>query len=223
MWSKKNKASKHIKNTKKDKPKGLSNMTQAELESLDPAEVDSLLESTPLLSNTSPEARLHSGHNTEQEDVNHSSDLEPQDVNKCKSIKQKLDKLLKVMGEMKTLMSTLQVDMTDLKTLKQEVHDLKESLQFHEDTISEMQVHEKEMKTELMFLCKVVANRDQMIAQLNTKLLEQQQRSMQKNLIISGLLENEKETDAELANLVDDFFQNILHVDYILLMKLHTG
>ena len=159
---------------KKGKPKDLNNMTHAELESLDPAEVDSLLESTPLLSNTSPEVRLHSGHNTGQGDVNHSSDLEPQDVNKCKSVKQKLDKLLKVMGEMKSLMSTFQADLTDLQTLKQEVHDLKESLQFHEGTVSEMQVPEKEMKTELMFLCKVVANQDQMIAQLNTKLLEQQ-------------------------------------------------
>ena len=37
---------------------------------------------------------------------------------------------------------------------------------------------------------------------------------MQKNLIISGLLENEKETDAELENMVDDFFQNVLHMDY---------
>ena len=77
-----------------------------------------------------------------------------------------------------------------------------------------MQVCEKEMKAELMFLCKVVANQDQMIVQLNTKLLEQQQRSIQKNLIISGLLENEKETDAELENLVDDFIQNILHMEY---------
>ena len=61
-------------------------MTQAGLESLDLAKVDSLLECTPLLSNTSPEVRLHSGHNTRHRDVNHSSDLEPQDVNKCKSI-----------------------------------------------------------------------------------------------------------------------------------------
>ena len=76
------------------------------------------------------------------------------------------------MGEMKTLMSTLQADMTDLKTLKQEVHDFKESLQFHEGTVGEMQACEKEIKTELTFLCKVVANQDQMIAQLNTKLLE---------------------------------------------------
>ena len=52
-----------------------------------------------------------------------------------------------------------------------------------------------------------------MIAQLNTKLLEQQWRLMQKNLIISGLLENEKETDAELENLVNDFIQNILHME----------
>ena len=102
--------------------------------------------------------RPHSGHNTRQGDVNHSSHLEPQDVNKCKSIEQKLDKLLKVMGEMKTSMSTLQADMTDLKTLKQEVHDLKESLQFHEVTVGEVQVCEKEMKTELTFLHKVVAN-----------------------------------------------------------------
>ena len=114
----KNTASKHIQNIKKDKLKDLSNMTQAELAPLDPAEVDSLLESTPLLSSTSPEARPCSGHNTRQGDVNHSSDLEPQVVNKCKSIKQKLDKLLKVIGEMKTSMSTLQADMTDLKTLK---------------------------------------------------------------------------------------------------------
>ena len=35
-------------------------MTQAELESLDLAEVDSTLEGTPLLSNTSPEVRPHS-------------------------------------------------------------------------------------------------------------------------------------------------------------------
>ena len=149
-------------------------MTQAELESSDLAEVNSLLECTPLLSNTSPETRPHSGHNTRQGDVNHSSDLEPQDVNKCKSIEQKHDKLLKVISEMKFLVSTLQADMTDLKTLKQEVYYLKESLQFHEGTVGEMQVHEKEMKTELMLLCKVVANQDQMITQLNTKLLEQQ-------------------------------------------------
>ena len=37
---------------------------------------------------------------------------------------------------------------------------------------------------------------------------------MQKNLIISGLLENEKETDAELENLVNAFMQNILHMEY---------
>ena len=47
-----------------------------------------------------------------------------------------------------------------------------------------------------------------------TNLLEQKWRSMQKNLTISGLLENEKKTDAELENLVDDFFQNVLHMDY---------
>ena len=78
---------------------------------------------------------------------------------------------------------------------------------------------EKEMKMELMFLHKAVANQDQMIAQLNTKLLEQQWSSMQKNLIISGLLENEKETDAELENLVNDFFHNILHMDYNITYK----
>ena len=61
---------------------------------------------------------------------------------------------------MKSLMSTVQADMADLKTLKQEVHDLKESLQFHEGVVGEMQVHEKEMKTELTFLQKVVANQD---------------------------------------------------------------
>ena len=71
-------------------------MTQAELESSDLAEVDSLLESTPLLSNTSPEVRPHSGHNIRQRDVNHSSDLEPQDVNKCKSVKQILINFLKL-------------------------------------------------------------------------------------------------------------------------------
>ena len=40
----KNTASKHIQNIMKDESKDLSNMTQAELESLDSAEVDSLLE-----------------------------------------------------------------------------------------------------------------------------------------------------------------------------------
>ena len=129
MWSK-NTASKHIQNIMKDKSKGLSNMTQAELESLDLAEVDSLLESTPVLSNTSPKVNLHSGCNTRQGDVNHSSDLEPHNVNTHKSVQQKPDKMLKVMGEMKTSMCILQNDMTDLKTLKQEVHDLQESLQF---------------------------------------------------------------------------------------------
>ena len=39
-----------------------------------------------------------------------------------------------------------------------------------------MQVCEKEMMAELMFLQKVVANQDEMIVQLNTKLLEQQWR-----------------------------------------------
>ena len=76
-----------------------------------------------------------------------------------------------------------------------------------------MEVHEKEMKAKLIFFHKVVGNQDQMIV-LNTKLLEQQCRSMQKNLIISGLLENEKETDAEVENLVDDFIQNIFHMEY---------
>ena len=37
---------------------------------------------------------------------------------------------------------------------------------------------------------------------------------MQKNLIISGLLECEKETNAELENQVDVFIQNILHMEY---------
>ena len=46
-------ASKYVQNIKNDKPKDLRNMTLAALESLDPAELDSLLESTPLLSNTS--------------------------------------------------------------------------------------------------------------------------------------------------------------------------
>ena len=78
------------------------------------------------------------------------------------------------MGEMKSSMFTLQADMTHLITLKQKAHDKEESLQFHEGTVSKMQVHGKEMKTELMFLCQVVANQDQMIAQLNTNLLEQQ-------------------------------------------------
>ena len=73
---------------------------------------------------------LHSGCNTGQGDVNNSSDLELHNVNTHRSIEQKHDKLLKVMGEMKTTMSTLQDDMTDLKTLRQEVHDLQESLQF---------------------------------------------------------------------------------------------
>ena len=59
-------------------------MTQAELESLDLAEVDSLLESTPVLCNTSPEVSLHAGCNTGQGDVNHSSDLEAHNVNKQK-------------------------------------------------------------------------------------------------------------------------------------------
>ena len=62
-------------------------MTQAELGSLDPAEVDSLLENTPLLSNTSNEGRLHSGHNTRQADVTLSSDLEPKAENKCHQTK----------------------------------------------------------------------------------------------------------------------------------------
>ena len=53
-----------------------------------------------------------------------------------------------------------------------------------------------------------------MIAQLNTKLLKQQWRCMQKNLIIFGLLENEKGTETELENLVDVFFHNVLHIDY---------
>ena len=48
--------------------KDLNNMTQAELELLDLAEVDPLLVSTPLLSYTSPEGRPHSGHNTGQGD-----------------------------------------------------------------------------------------------------------------------------------------------------------
>ena len=113
--------------------------------------------------------------------------------------------------------------MTDLKTVKQEVHYLQEFLQFHQGTVGEMQVCEKEMKAELMFLHKVVANQYQMIAQLNTMLLEQQQRFMQKKLIISGLLENENETDFELENLVDDFIQNNIQWNTILLMKLHTG
>ena len=47
-------------------PKDLNNMTQAKLESLDLAEVGPLLESTPLLSNTSPEGKPHSSHNTGQ-------------------------------------------------------------------------------------------------------------------------------------------------------------
>ena len=135
-------------------------MTEAELESLDSAEVDSLLESTPLLYNTSPEVSLHSGHNTRQGDVNHSSDLQTHNVNTHKSIKQKLNNCLKVLGEMKTFMSTLQNDMTDLNTPKQEVHDLQESLQFHQGTEGEMQVHEKEMEAELTFLHKVVVNQD---------------------------------------------------------------
>ena len=72
--------------------------------------------------------------------------------------------------------------MTDLKTYMQEAHDLKDSLQFHEGTVSKMQVCEKEMKTELTFLHKVVGNQDQMIAQLNIKLLEQHWRPMQKKI-----------------------------------------
>ena len=46
---------------------------------------------------------------------------------------------------------------------------------------------------------------------------------MQKNLIISGLLENENETDAELENLADNFFKMFSAWIIILIMKLHTG
>ena len=49
QYGPKSTASKHVQNIKKDKSKDLSNMTQVEFESLDPAEVDSLLESTLLL------------------------------------------------------------------------------------------------------------------------------------------------------------------------------
>ena len=62
-------------------------------------------------------------------------------------------------------------------------------------------------------LCKLVAHQDHIIQNLQGKLVDQQKQSMQKNLILLGLVEPEKETNLQLEMNVDDF-QTCMQLEY---------
>ena len=126
----------------------------------------------------------------------------------------KFDKLLNIMNEMQSTMDILKQDMDDIKSVKQDIQDLKQVASTQEETIKYIQMAKQNLKSEMDMLHKLVAHQDHIIQNLHSKLVDQQKQSMQKNLILSGLVEPKKETDLQLEMAVDDFFQNCMQLEY---------
>ena len=126
----------------------------------------------------------------------------------------KFDKLLNIMNEMRSTMDILKWNMDDIKSVKQDIQDLKQVASTQEETIKYIEMAKQNLKSEVDMLHKLVAHQDHIIQNLHGKLVDQQKWSMQKNLILSGLVEPKKETDLQLEMAVDDFFQNCMQLEY---------
>ena len=179
-------------------------------------EIENLINSVPTTPSNRSQLPGTSGQITGQNQtatVNHSPSLD-QNGTQMPTSESKFDKLLNIMNEMQSTMNILKWDIDDIKSVKQDIQDLKQVVSTQEETIKHIQMAKQNLKSEVDMLCKLVAHQDHIIQNLQGKLVDQQKQSMQKNLILSGLVEPEKETDLQLEMAVDDFFQNCVQLEY---------